>query len=217
MRFDYQVIINALPLLVEGMGVTLLMTVAAIVGGISLGAVLAVLRLSSNRAVSALAAGYVTAFRALPLLLIIFWFYFLLPLFLGRPITGFYAALVAFVLYEAAYFCEIIRSGIQGVSRGQVLAGLATGLRYRTVMRSIVLPQAIRKMVPVLLLQCINLFKSTSLVYIVGVHDFLTAVEIVGGRENRLTDLYLFAALVYFVVSYSGSRVVARLEKRVAA
>ena len=214
--FDTQAILRALPLLWEGMEVTLLLTVLGVVGGLSLGVVLAVIRLSRFRAVAMLAAAYVSFFRALPLVLLIFWFYFLLPLFVGHSVGGFYSALTGFILFEAAYFCEIIRSGIQSVWRGQVMAGLASGLTDRQTMRFVVLPQAIRNMTPLLLTQCINLFKSTSLVYVIGVRDFLTAADLIGSRDNRLIEMYLFVAVVFLVICLFASLAVGRLERRYA-
>ncbi|MBI1777850.1 MAG: amino acid ABC transporter permease [Proteobacteria bacterium] len=214
--FDFAVILGALPLLWEGMEVTLLLTVLGIVGGIVLGIFLAAMRLSAFSPVALAAGAYVTFFRSLPLVLLIFWLYFLVPLALGHPVGGFYSALICFILFEAAYFCEIIRAGIASVARGQVLAGLASGLTRRQTMQSIVLPQALRNMLPVLLTQSINLFKSTSLVYVVGVRDFLTAADVVGSRDNRLVEMYIFVAVVYFVLCLLASLGVGRLERRYA-
>ncbi|MCC7048872.1 MAG: amino acid ABC transporter permease [Alphaproteobacteria bacterium] len=216
MRIDIAFIVDHLPLLWQGMQVTLLLTMLGIVLGIALGAVLAVARLSGVRPLAIAAAAYVDLFRLLPLLLIIFWVYFLLPLWLGRPIGGFYSALVSFVLYEAAYFSEIIRAGILGIRRGQINAGLASGLSYAGTMRHIVLPQALRNMLPVLLVQCINLFKSTSLVYVVGVNDFLMAADVVGTKDNRLIEMYVFVALVYFTLCFAAARAADRLQRRYA-
>jgi len=216
MRLDIAFIVDHLPLLWQGMQVTLLLTLLGIVLGIALGALLAVARLSGVRPLAVAAAAYVDLFRLLPLLLIIFWVYFLLPLWLGRPIGGFYSALVSFVLYEAAYFSEIIRSGILGIRRGQINAGLASGLTYGATMRHIVLPQALRNMFPVLLVQCINLFKSTSLVYVVGVNDFLMAADVIGTKDNRLIEMYGFVALVYFTACFLASLAVSRLQRRYA-
>jgi glutamate/aspartate transport system permease protein len=214
--FDLKVIVAALPLLWEGMQVTLLLTALGIVGGLGLGVVLAVLRLSRRRPIAALAGAYVNFLRSLPLVLLIFWFYFLVPLIVGHPVGGFYSAVIGFILFEAAFFCEIIRSGIQSIRQGQVLAGLATGLTHRQTMASIVLPQAIRNMMPLLLTQCINLFKSTSLVYVIGVRDFLTAADLIGTRDNRLIEMYLLVAFVFFVVCLLASLAVGRLERRYA-
>lgn len=216
MQIDWLYIVDELPLLWQGMQVTLLLTLLGVVGGILLGALLAVARLSPLGPMSWAASLYVDFFRLIPLLLLIFWIYFLLPLFLGRPIDGFVAALVSFVLYEAAYFCEIIRAGIHGIRRGQILAGLATGLTRGQTMRWIVLPQALRNMLPVLLLQATNLFKSTSLVYVVGVRDFLTAADVVGTKDNRLIEMYGFVAVVYFALSWLGTQAASRLNRRYA-
>jgi glutamate/aspartate transport system permease protein len=214
--FDYAALEHALPFLWEGMQVTLLLTVIGIAGGFVLGAILAILRLSRSRVVTSFAAAYVFLFRSLPLVLLIFWFYFLLPLVIGRPVGGLYSAVVGFLLFEAAYFCEIIRSGIQSVRRGQALAGLASGLTPGQTMRSIILPQAFRNMLPLLLMQCINLFKSTSLVYVIGVRDFLTAADVIGSRDNRLVEMYSFVAVVFFIVCFTASQAVARLERKYA-
>ena len=215
-QIDLAYIVSELPLLWEGMQVTLLLTALGVLGGIALGAMLAVARLSHLRWLALAAGAYVDFFRLLPLLLLIFWIYFLLPLWLGRPIGGFYSALVSFVLFEAAYFCEIIRSGIQGIRRGQIHAGLASGLSYGQTMRAIVLPQALRNMLPVLLIQSINLFKSTSLVYVVGVRDFLTAADVIGTKDNRLIEMYGFVAIVYFGVCFLASQAANLLQRRYA-
>jgi glutamate/aspartate transport system permease protein len=204
---------SILPLLLDGLQTTFVIWILALAGGLTLGIVLAVLRLSRSRPVAWLAGTYVNVLRALPLLLLIFWFYFLVPLIVGRPVGGFTSAIIGFVLFEGAYFCEIVRSGIQSVRRGQVLAGLASGLTERQTMWSIVLPQALRNMLPVLLTETINLFKSTALVYVVGVRDFLTAAGIVGTRDNNLVELYLMIAAVYFVLCLTGSIAVGRLKR----
>jgi glutamate/aspartate transport system permease protein len=204
---------SILPFLLDGMQTTFLIWILSLAGGLSLGIVLAVLRLSRSRTVAWLAGAYVNLLRALPLLLLIFWFYFLVPLIVGRPVGGFTSAIIGFILFEGAYFCEIVRSGIQSVRRGQVLAGLASGLTERQTMRAIVLPQALRNMLPVLLTETINLFKSTALVYVVGVRDFLTAAGIVGTRDNDLVELYLLVAAVYFVLCLAGSLAVGRFKR----
>lgn len=204
---------SILPFLLDGLQTTFLIWGISLLGGLLLGIVLAVLRLSRRRPVALLAGAYVNGMRALPLLLLIFWFYFLVPLVVGRPVGGFTAAVIGFVLFEGAYFCEIVRSGIQSVRRGQILAGLASGLTERQTMRMVVLPQALRNMLPVLLTEAINLFKSTALVYVVGVRDFLTAAGIVGTRDNNLVELYLLVAAVYFVLCSVGSLLAGRLKR----
>lgn len=212
-NFDFQVIIDHIPFLWEGMQVTLLLTFLAICGGILGGTILALCRLSPFAPLSFVAGSYVNFFRSMPLILVIFWFYFLVPFILGRPVGGFYSVLVAFILFEAAYYCEIIRAGISSVGRGQVAAGQALGLTYRQNMRYIVLPQAFRNMIPVLLTQAIVLFQDTSLVYVVGLHDFLVTGDIVANRDNRLLEMYTTVALVYFVLCLIGSMGVRRLQR----
>lgn len=214
--FDFQVIVEAGPILWQGMLITLLLTAVAIVGGILLGTVLALMRLSRFGLLSFLAGRYVDAFRSTPLILVIFWFYFAVPIVVGRPIGGLYSVLIAFTLFEAAYYCEIIRAGIQSIRRPQVHAGLALGLTPWQTMKSIVLPQAFRNMVPVLLTQAIVLFQDTSLVYVVGLKDFLTAADLVAVRDNRVVELYMFAAVVYFVLCLLGSLWVRRLKRQYA-
>jgi glutamate/aspartate transport system permease protein len=215
-QFDFQVIIDAIPILIDGMLITLLLTVVAIVGGIFLGTLLALMRLSRFMPLSFVAGRYVDAFRSTPLILVIFWFYFAVPLIVGRPIGDLYSVLIAFTLFEAAYYCEIIRAGIQSVTRVQVHAGLALGLSYPKTMRYIILPQAFRNMVPVLLTQAIVLFQDTSLVYVVGLKDFLTAADLVAMRDNRVVELYLFTAVVYFTLCLAGSLWVRRLQRQYA-
>jgi glutamate/aspartate transport system permease protein len=162
--------------------------------------------------------------RSLPLVLVIFWFYFLVPWIGGwiagadRPIAvgAWYSAVITFTMFEAAYYCEIMRAGIQSISRGQVAAGYAIGLNYWQMMRYIVLPQAFRNMLPVLLTQTIILFQDTSLVYVISATDFLGAAAKVANRDGRLVEMYLFVALVYFVISFTGSQYVKRLQSRLA-
>lgn len=215
-NFDFSVIADSLPFLLQGLQLSLWLTFLAIVGGIVLGTLLALARLSGILPLSLLAATYVNLIRSVPLILVIFWFYFLVPLVMGRPIGGFYSALIAFVLFEAAYYSEIMRAGIQSVRKGQVHAGQATGLNYWQIQRYVVLPQAFRNMIPILVTQGIILFQDTSLVFVVSLRDFMTASSIVARTEGRLVEMYLFAALVYFVICFAGSLYVRRLKNRMA-
>ena len=215
-NFDYQIIWDNLPFLWEGMQVTFLLTGLAVVGGIVLGTLLALIRIAKIPFASWIAAAYVNFFRSLPLILVIFWLYFLVPLILGRPVGSFYSVLVAFVLFEAAYYSEIIRAGISSVRSGQIAAGLAIGLTYPQTMRYIVLPQAFRAMVPILLTQAIILFQDTSLVYVVGLKDFLVSAEIIANRDQRLVEMFLFVALVYFTICFAGSLLARKLQKGLA-
>lgn len=223
--FDFDVIWRSLPyLFFEGMRFTLLLTVLATVSGVILGTLLAMMRLSGIKALSWIAAGYSNTLRSLPLVLVIFWFYFLIP-YVGQWVTGasrpiavgaFTSALVTFTLFEAAYFSEIMRAGIQSIPRGQQSAGYALGLTYWQNMRYVVLPQAFRNMLPVLLTQTIILFQDTSLVYVLSITDFLGAASKIAQRDGRLVEMYLFAAVIYFVISYALSRLVKRLQARTA-
>jgi glutamate/aspartate transport system permease protein len=223
--FDFDVIARSLPYLFrDGMVFTLKLTVLAAVGGLVWGTILAMMRLSNNRVFNWIGAIYVNGLRALPLLLVIFWFYFLVP-YIGawivgsdRPLSvgGFTSALITFMLFEAAYYCEIMRAGIQSIPRGQVAAGQALGLRYFQVMGHIILPQAFRNMMPVLLTQTIVLFQDTSLVYVLSLTDFMGAAAKVAQRDGRLVEMYLFAAAVYFVICFTLSRLVKRMQTRMA-
>lgn len=211
--FDFSVIADNLPFLWQGLQLSLWLTLLAIIGGIFLGTLLALMRLSGILWLSLPAAGYVNLIRSVPLILVIFWFYFLVPLALGRPIGGFYSALIAFVMFEAAYYSEIIRAGIQSIRQGQVHAAQAVGLSYWQTQRYVVLPQAFRNMIPILVTQGIILFQDTSLVFVVSLRDFMTASSIVARTEGRLVEMYVFAALVYFVICFAGSLFVRRLKK----
>ena len=214
--FDFGVIAESLPFLWQGLRLSALLTALSVAGGIFFGTLLALMRLSGVGIVSLASATYVNLLRSVPLILVIFWFYFLVPLALGRPIGGFYSALIAFVIFESAYYSEIIRAGIQSVPRGQIAAGMASGLGYWQVRRFIVLPQAFRNMIPILVTQAIILFQDTSLVFVVSLRDFMTASSIVAQKEGRLVEMYLFAALVYFAICFTGSRLAGRLRKGAA-
>lgn len=223
--FDFDTIIRTAPYVMRvGLVFTLKLTALATIGAVILGTLLAMMRLSSNRLVSAVAGSYVNLMRALPLILIIFWFYFLVPYIVGWitqagrpiPVGGFTSALITFIVFEAAYFCEIMRAGIQAVPRGQSDAGYALGLNYWQVMGKIVLPQAFRNMTPLLLTQMIVLFQDTSLVYVLSLTDFLGAANNVAQRDGRLIEMFVFAAVVYFIISYAASRLVKVIERRMA-
>lgn len=212
--FDYQVVIDSIPYLWEGMKMTFLLTFLAIVGGLFFGVCLALIRLSGIKYLAFAAASYVNFFRSMPLILVIFWFYFLVPYIVGRPVGGFYSVLVAFTLFEAAYYCEIMRAGIQSVRQGQMHAGQALGLSYKQNMQYVVLPQAFRNMAPILLTQAVILFQDTSLVYVVGLHDFLVNAEIVASRENRLIEMFCTVAIVYFVLCLTFSLSIRSMQRK---
>ena len=223
--FDFDVIERSLPFLFrEGMTFTLTLTAMAMTGGIVFGTLLAMMRLSSYRILNVPAATYVNLMRSVPLVLVIFWFYFLVP-WMGGWIVGarepiqvgaFWSSVITFTMFEAAYYAEIMRAGIQSVARGQVSAGQALGLNYWQSMGYVVLPQAFRNMLPVLLTQTIILFQDTSLVYVLSIVDFLGAAARIAQRDGRLIEMYLFVAVVYFIISYSLSYMVKRLQQRIA-
>src|SRR6201997_1952310 len=224
-NFDFDVIRRSLSyLFFDGMSFTLTLTALAALGGLVFGTAIAMMRLSGVWGLSRIAQLYVDLMRSLPLVLVIFWFYFLVP-YIGQWLTGasrpvrvgaFASSLITFTIFEAAYFAEIMRAGIQSISRGQPAAASALGLTYGQTMRYVVLPQAFRNMLPVLLTQTIVLFQDTSLVYVVSIPDFLGAASIVGQRDGRLVEMYLFAALVYFTMSCAASFGVRRLQARIA-
>ena len=221
--FDFDVIQRSwVYLFREGMSFTLTLTALAMAGGIVFGTLLALMRLSSMKPVAVLAGGYVNLMRSIPLVLVIFWFFFLVP-YIGAWVIGarepikvgaFWSAAITFTMFEAAYYCEIMRAGIQSIPRGQVWSGYALGLDYWQTMARIVLPQAFRNMLPVLLTQTIILFQDTSLVYAIGAYDLLKGFDIAGKNFNRPVEAYLLAAGVYFVICYPLSQLVRTVEKR---
>ena len=223
--FDFDVIVRSWHYLIfEGLRFTLLLTLLATAGGIVFGTVLALMRLSGLSVLAWISNLYTTLFRSLPFVLVIFWFYFLLP-YIGAWMTGalrpikvgaFNSALTTFTLFEAAFFAEIMRAGIQSIPKGQPAAGYALGLSYWQVMGTIVLPQAFRNMVPALLTQTIVLFQDTSLVYVISLTDLLGAASKVAQRDGRLVEMYVFAALIYFVISFALSNLVRQLQTRIA-
>ncbi len=223
--FDFDVIQRSwVYLFREGMTFTLTLTALAMAGGIVFGTLLAMMRLSSIKPMSVLAGGYVNLMRSVPLVLVIFWFFFLVP-YIGAWMIGarepirvgaFWSSVITFTMFEAAYYCEIMRAGIQSIARGQVWAGYALGLDYWQTMGRIVLPQAFRNMLPVLLTQTIILFQDTSLVYVISATDFLGAAAKIANRDYRLVEMYSFVAIVYFVLSYGLSTLVKRLQERIA-
>ena len=221
-QFDWSSIPGALPYLWQGMVRTLQITVTAIVVGILLGTLIAVLRLSKNSILSSLSALYVNGFRSIPLVMVLLWFYLLVPSIISKIVgqpnmdIRLLSAFVAFSLFEASYYAEIIRAGIQSISKGQVSAGLALGMTGGQTMRLIVLPQAFRRMTPLLLTQAIILFQDTSLVYVIGLAEFFGVAYNTGNRDGTLVELLLFAGAVYLVFCLSASTLVRILQKRLA-
>jgi glutamate/aspartate transport system permease protein len=224
-NFDFDVIARSWQALIfQGLAFTAQVTGLAMAGGIVLGTLLAMMRLSSIKPLSWLAASYVNLLRSIPLVLVIFWFYFLVP-YIGAWIIGsptpvkvgaFTSALVTFILFEACYYCEIMRAGIQSIPAGQANAGYALGLTYGQVMGQVVLPQAFRNMTPLLLTQTVVLFQDVSLVYIISLPDFVTMASKIAQRDGRLIEMYLFVAVVYFAICLLLSFWVKRLQARMA-
>ncbi len=215
-HLDFSIIGPGLPFIWKGLLYSLKLTVVAMSGGIVLGTLLALARLSGGPVLAAAATAYVNAMRSIPLLMVILWFFFLIPLFTGAPMGAENSALITFTAFEAAYYSEIMRAGIQSVPRGQVSAGFALGMTYWQAMKIVVLPQAFRNMLPVLLTQTIILFQDTSLVYAIGASDLLKAAEVTGKNYNRPIEMYLFVALIYFAICFSLSMLVKHLQKRIA-
>ena len=200
----------------KGLYFSLMLTVIATVGGIFFGTILALMRLSGNKWLAAPAVIYVNGMRSIPLVMVILWFFLLVPAIIGRPIGAEVSAVVTFIAFEAAYFSEIMRAGIQSIARGQVHAGQALGMTYGQNMKIVVLPQAFRNMLPVLLTQTIILFQDTSLVYAIGAYDMLKGFEVAGKNFGRPIEAYLAAAVLYFVMCYALSWMVKRLHQKIA-
>jgi glutamate/aspartate transport system permease protein len=200
----------------KGLTFSVLLTLVATIGGILFGTLLALMRLSGRKWLDLPAAVYVNGMRSIPLVMVILWFFLLVPFLIGRPIGAEISAVITFIAFEAAYFSEIMRAGIQSIPRGQVFAGQALGMSYGQNMRLVVLPQALRNMLPVLLTQTIILFQDTSLVYAIGAYDMLKGFEVAGKNYGRPIEAYLAAAVVYFIICYALSYAVKRLHRRIA-
>ena len=224
MNLDFTVVGNSLPYLWKGFQYTVQLTATSALGGLFFGTLLALARLSSMKWLSNFAGGYVNLMRSIPLVLVIFWFFFLVPLILQgmtgaeRPpqVGAERTAMITFIMFEAAYFCEIMRAGIQSIPRGQVYSAYALGLTYGQSMRLVILPQAFRNMLPVLLTQTIILFQDTSLVYVISATDFTGAASKIAQRDGRLIEMYTFVAAVYFVLCYVLSYAVKLLQRKIA-
>lgn len=222
--FDFSSITNSWAYILEGVKYTIELTIITAVGGLILGTGLALCRLSTSKILSEFSKLYTNLMRAVPLVLVLFWFFLLMPevlkvlLRLDHPVMigAEMTAIITFVLFEAAYFAEIMRAGIQSVSKGQMSAAMALGLRYGQTMRYVILPQAVRNMLPVLLTQTIILFQDTSLVYVISGNDFMGAVSKIAQRDGQLVLMYSFAAVCYLTVSVSLSMLVRLLQRKIA-
>lgn len=222
--FDWSSIPGALPFLWQGMKISLEITLTAIGVGILWGTLLALMRLSSLKVLGWFAAAYVNLFRSVPLVMVLLWFFLIVPQLLEKLLglppgtdARLSSAIVGFALFESAYYAEIIRAGIQSVPQGQASAAYALGMSYGQAMRLVILPQAFRNMVPLLLTQAIILFQDTSLVYVSALADFFGAAYKVGDRDGRLLELLLFAGAAYFVICYATSLLVKRFQQGMRA
>ena len=202
--------------ILKGLWFSITLTIVATLGGIFFGTILALMRLSGKKWLDVPAAIYVNGMRSIPLVMVILWFFLLVPAIIGRPIGAEISAIITFIAFEAAYFSEIMRAGIQSIPRGQVFAGQALGMSYGQNMKLVILPQAFRNMLPVLLTQTIILFQDTSLVYAIGAYDLLKGFETAGKNFGRPIEMYLTAAVLYFIICFSLSYVVKRLHKKIA-
>ena len=202
--------------IIKGLVFSVMLTIVATLGGIFFGTLLALMRLSGKKILVLPATIYVNGMRSIPLVMVILWFFLLVPLLIGKPIGAEMSAIITFVAFEAAYFSEIMRAGIQSIPRGQVFAGQALGMTYGQNMRLVVLPQAFRNMLPVLLTQTIILFQDTSLVYAIGAYDMLKGFEVAGKNFGRPVEAYLAAAVLYFIICFALSTLVKRLHKKIA-
>ncbi len=211
--FDWTLIQN---FILKGLWFSLVLTVVATIGGIFFGTLLALMRLSGKKWLDVPASIYVNGMRSIPLVMVILWFFLLVPFIIGRPIGAEYSAFITFIAFEAAYFSEIMRAGIQSIPRGQVFAGQAVGMSYRQNMMLVILPQAFRNMLPVLLTQTIILFQDTSLVYAIGAYDLLKGFETAGKNYGRPIEMYLAAAVLYFIICFALSWMVKQLHKKIA-
>jgi len=202
--------------ILRGLVFSMQLTVIATIGGIVVGTFLALMRLSGKPALVYPATFYVNTMRSIPLVMVILWFFLLIPMFIGRPIGADLSATITFIAFEAAFFSEIVRAGIQSIPKGQMFAGEALGMTYGQNMRLIVLPQAFRNMIPVFMTQTIILFQDTSLVYAIGAYDLLKGFEIAGKNYGRPIETYILAAATYFVICFSLSKAVRLIQAKVA-
>jgi glutamate/aspartate transport system permease protein len=202
--------------ILKGLLFSIQLTIIATLGGIIFGTLLALMRLSNQKVLTTIATWYVNVMRSIPLVMVILWFFLLMPSIIGRSIGAELSAYITFIAFEAAFFSEIIRAGINSVPQGQNLAANALGMNYQQKMSLIILPQAFRNMIPVLMTQTIILFQDTSLVYAIGAYDLLKGFEVAGKNYGRPIESYLLAAIVYFVICFTLSSIVKKLQQKIA-
>jgi glutamate/aspartate transport system permease protein len=223
-QLDFSVVAQAFPFLLQGLTFSLQLTVVGFVGGLVLGTGLALVRHLEVPVAARVAGGYITLMRAIPLIMVLFWFFFLVPLVLmwvtgaprPVPIGPVWTAFITFTLFEAAYYAEIIRAGLNSIPKGQYEACKALGMTTAKTYRLVILPQVLRTVSPILLTQTIILFQDTSLVYVLSITDLLGAASKVAQRDARLVEMYLTVAVVYMVICSLASQLVATLRRRYA-
>jgi glutamate/aspartate transport system permease protein len=212
--FDFRVIIDNFSFFMRGLVTTFQLAAIAISGGLILGVLVGMARLSIRPYIYYPATAFVNLLRSIPLILVIFWFYFLVPIIAGRPLGDFLSASIAFVVFEASYFAEIIRAGIQSIPKGQMQAAYSTALNYRQMMRYVIIPQALKNMIPSLLTQSVIILQDTSLAYVIGLKEFLRSGSIVDAREVRSLEIYSFIGIVYFLICFAMSTITKQWEAK---
>jgi polar amino acid transport system permease protein len=215
-QWDFSVVWHNAPLLLRGLLGTLKVTAAALALGLPLGLVVALLRLSRARAVSVPAGVFVEFFRSTPPLVQLFWCFFALPLLIGIRIDSFYAAVMTLSIQSSAFFAEVFRGGIVSVERAQWEAARALGMSYRQLLRRVVLPQAVKRMIPAFLERAIELMKTTTLVSTVAYADLLFEASDIAQKTFRPLEVFTAAAGLYFVIIFAASRIVQLSERRLA-
>ncbi|UCE54801.1 MAG: amino acid ABC transporter permease [Desulfobacterales bacterium] len=200
--------------LLGGFGVTLQLTICALVGGIALGALVGLGRISRNKWIYHPITLYVNFLRNMPLILVIFWFYFVMPIIAGRPLNPFLSAVISFIIFEATYFGEIFRAGYQSISKDLTSAAYSTGLTYSQTARHILIPIAFRRMLPSLITQSIVTFQDTSLAFVIGLQEFVRRTSIVDNLEVRSIQLFGFVAIVFFIFCFTGSKISRYFEEK---
>jgi len=190
------------------------LTFIAILFAFPIASLLALGRLSRYKIIYYPVSIYINILRSSPLLMVMFWTYYTAPMLLGGNVNALYAAMIALTAFEAAYFAEFIRSGLQSVRANQRMAGLATGLKSRQVTFYIVWPQAIKRMLPSLLTQSIIAFQDSTLASIIGVREVVRTTAIINAREVKPIMMYSMLAVIYLILCFCLSRLVKHIEKR---
>jgi glutamate/aspartate transport system permease protein len=203
-----------LTFLLGGFWVTLQLTAFALLGGIALGALVGLGRISKNKWIYQPVTLYVNFLRNVPLILVIFWFYFVMPIIAGRPLDPFLSAIISFIIFEATYFGEIFRAGYQSISKDLTAAAFSTGMTYSQTARYILIPIAFRRMLPSLITQSIVTFQDTSLAFVIGLQEFVRRTSIVDNLEVRSIQLFGFVAVVFFIFCFIGSKISRHFEEK---